>query len=198
MWQSTQFAERLGLAAPIVQGPFGSGLSAVELVVAVSEAGGLGSFGVHHLDRAGIAHVAASIRSRTQRSFALNLWIPHENSETPPIGVDQFARAVTRLEPYFEELGVALPQQPARFCPPFEEQVEAVLEAQPAVFSFVYGIPDRAVLARCRELGIVTVGTATTPDEPLRSNVLASMRSSLRASKPVVIALRFCKPRSTA
>jgi len=49
MWKDTAITRRLGLAAPIVQGPFGSGLSSVDLVVAVSESGGLGSFGVHHL-----------------------------------------------------------------------------------------------------------------------------------------------------
>ena len=57
-----------GSTAPIVQGPFGSGLSAVDLVVAVSEGGGLGSFGVHHLDGAGIRDVAAEIRARTSRA----------------------------------------------------------------------------------------------------------------------------------
>ena len=70
MWKDTEVTRRLKLDAPIVQGPFGSGLSAVDLVVAVSEGGGLGSFGVHHLDGAGIrgrranprAHAAARTR----------------------------------------------------------------------------------------------------------------------------------------
>ena len=53
MWKNTEVTRRLKLDAPIVQGPFGSGLSAVDLVVAVSEGGGLGSFGVHHLDGRG-------------------------------------------------------------------------------------------------------------------------------------------------
>ena len=52
MWKNTEVTRRLKLDLPIVQGPFGSGLSAVDLVVAVSEGGGLGSFGVHHLDGA--------------------------------------------------------------------------------------------------------------------------------------------------
>src|SRR6187549_1337260 len=71
MWKDTPVTRRLKLDAPIVQGPFGSGLSAVNLVEAVSEAGGLGSFGVHHLDAAGIRAIDAQIRARTRRTYAL-------------------------------------------------------------------------------------------------------------------------------
>lgn len=165
MWQQTALTRRLGHGLPIVQGPFGSGLSAVELVVAVSGAGGLGSFGVHHLDSAGIAEVARAIRARTQKPFALNLWIPFEDADDPQIDDDAFARAAAALRPYFDELHVPLPQRPARFAPPFAEQMEAVLEARPAVFSCVYGVPSPETIARCRQAGIATAGTATTVDE---------------------------------
>lgn len=167
MWRSTPFAQRLGLAAPIIQGPFGSGLSAVDLVVAVSESGGLGSFGVHHLGREGILATAAAIRAGTQRPFALNLWIPQGASEGPEVSDAQFNEALERLRPYFEELGAPLPSRPTRFLPVYEEQIEAVLETRPPVFSFVFGIPDSAVLERCRALGILTVGAATTVDEAI-------------------------------
>src|SRR5689334_1695691 len=83
MWTDTPVVKRLQLDAPIVQGPFGGGLSSVDLVVAVSESGGLGSFGVHHLEPEGIRDVAAKIRARTRRNFALNLWIPLRDSDDP-------------------------------------------------------------------------------------------------------------------
>jgi nitronate monooxygenase len=180
----TPFAQRLGLLAPIVQGPFGSGLSAVDLVVAVSEVGGLGSFGVHHLSGGGIREVAAAIRSRTMRPFALNLWIPFEDSENPPISDDAFEQAVESLRPYYSQLGVQRPQRPARFTPLYAGQIEAVLEARPAVFSFVFGIPDPGVLNRCRELGIMTLGTVTTVDEAIameRAGVDAVVASGFEA-----------------
>jgi nitronate monooxygenase len=184
MWQQTDLARQLQLRAPIVQGPFGSGLSAVDLVVAISEAGGLGSFGVHHLYRDGIREVAAAIRARTDRPFALNLWIPFENSESPPISEAEFASALATLKPYYDELGVPAPSRPARFTPPYVEQIEAVLEARPAVFSFVFGIPEPRVLARCRELGIMTLGTITTVDEAIameRAGVDAVVASGFEA-----------------
>ncbi|WP_137818474.1 nitronate monooxygenase family protein [Pseudomonas sp. 2FG] len=167
MWKSTEVSRRLNLAAPIIQGPFGGGLSSVELVVAVCEAGGLGSFGVHHLAGAQIREVAHNIRSRTQRPFALNLWIPFQDSEHPSLSAEEFARNVERLTPYYNELGMPPPVRPERFTPSYAEQVEAVLEARPAAFSFVYGVPSAEVLRRCRELEIVTIGAATTADEAL-------------------------------
>lgn len=164
-WTQTDFARRLGLRLPIVQGPFGGGLSAVDLAVAVSDGGGLGSFGVHHLDGAGIRAVAAAIRARTARPFNLNLWIPFDGSDTVAADAVTFDAWLGPLRGYFDELGVPLPSPPERFAPDFAEQIEAVLEARPAVLSFVYGIAPADVLARCRELGIVTLGAATTPEE---------------------------------
>ncbi len=164
-WRSTPLAKRLGLAAPIVQGPFGSGLSSVELTAAVSESGGLGSFGVHHLEAGGIRKVASAIRTRTNRPFALNLWIPHEDSEDPRLGDEAFENAIATLRPYYEELGVPVPSRPVRFTPPYAEQIDALLDVKPAVFSFVFGVPAPEVLARCRELGIVTVATVTSVEE---------------------------------
>lgn len=164
-WTETAFTHRLGLGVPIVQGPFGGGLSAVDLTVAVSDAGGLGSFGVHHLDGAGITAVAAAIRARTARPFNLNLWIPFDGSDDIHADDAAFAGWLDPLRGYFAELGVVLPLQPERYSPPFAEQIEALLEARPAVFSFVYGIPAADVLAQCRERGIVTLGAATTAAE---------------------------------
>jgi nitronate monooxygenase len=165
MWKDTAVTRRLGLAAPIVQGPFGSGLSAVDLVVAVSESGGLGSFGVHHLDAAGIRQVASDIRTRTQRPFALNLWMPLGDSDAPQLSDTRWDAACELLRPYFAELGVPMPVRPARFGPRFDEQLETVLELKPPVFSFIFGVPKPDVLERCRGAGIFTVGAATTPAE---------------------------------
>jgi nitronate monooxygenase len=165
MWKENAVTRRLKLAAPIVQGPFGNGLSAVELVVAVSESGGLGSFGVHHLDGAGIRQVAAQIRARTPRAFALNLWMPLRDSDDPQLSDAQWRAECELLQPYFAELGVPMPARPARFGPRYAEQIEALLEVRPPVFSFIFGVPSRQVLERCRSDGIATVGTATTPAE---------------------------------
>jgi len=164
-WTHTAATERLGLSIPIIQGPFGGGLSSIALTSAVAEAGGLGSFGAHHLDADGIAATANAIRARTQRPFALNLWLPFEDSEEPTFTRDQYAAHVKAMQAYFDELDLPPPAMPARYNPRFEDQLEAVIAARPAAFSFVFGVPDERVLDRCRALGIVTIGTATTVAE---------------------------------
>ena len=56
----------LGIRHPIVLGPFG-GLSSVALTAAVSELGGLGSFGLYGDDAGRVAETAAAIRAATSR-----------------------------------------------------------------------------------------------------------------------------------
>jgi nitronate monooxygenase len=165
MWKNTEVTRRLKLDVPIVQGPFGSGLSAVDLVVAVSEGGGLGSFGVHHLDGAGIRAIDAQIRARTRRTYALNLWIPLRDSDDPQMTDAQWRAACELLRPFFDELRVPLPARPARFGPYYQEQIETLLELRPPVFSFIFGVPSLDVVERCRSAGIATLGAATTAAE---------------------------------
>lgn len=164
-WTRTAFSERLGLDYPIVQGPFGGGLSSVALTVAVSQAGGLGSFGAHHLDGETIVTTARAIREHTDRPFALNLWLPFDNSENLRIDPDAYASHCNTYAACFREIDAAMPALPQHFAPPFAEQFEAILEAQPAVFSFVYGVPTSEMLALCRGRNIITMGAATTPEE---------------------------------
>lgn len=154
----------LPVDVPIVLGPFG-GLSSVELTATVSELGGLGSFGLYGYDAARIEQTAAELRRRTHAPFALNLWLP-TGDEVDAEGSDAaFQAAVAALRPVFDELSVNEPVRPPRYTPPFDEQIEAVLEARPAVVSFVFGVPPRRVVDAAHERGIAVVGTATTVAE---------------------------------
>ena len=162
MWNGNRITQLLDLDIPLVQGPFGGGLSSVTLAATVSAAGGLGSFGAHHLTADNILETAAAIRQRTDRPFALNLWIPPYDPATPA----DVQHGSDLLAPFYRELGLAPPTLPnADYWPDYGEQVEAILEACPAVFSFVYGIPEPATLRACRQRGIRTLGTATTVAE---------------------------------
>ena len=167
MWQRNAFTERLGLRYPIVQGPFGSGLSSPALLAAVSDAGGLGSFGMQHLGPEQIRTLGAELHARTERPFNLNLWVSNHDDGGLALSEAQFAQALARFAPYYAALGIEPPAMPARYGWRFEEQVEALLDVRPAVFSFVYGIPSASVLRACRDRGIVTAGAVTTLDEAL-------------------------------
>jgi nitronate monooxygenase len=166
-WSSSMAAQRLGIRHPVVQGPFGGGLSTARLAATVSNNGGLGSFGVHHLPPAQIGRVASEIRQLTAQPFALNLWISDHDPGGLSVSAQEYERHLHLFAPYFAELGIALPEMPASYTHRYEEQVEAMLEARPPVFSFVFGVPSATVLAACRNRHIVTVGAATSVAEAL-------------------------------
>ena len=128
----------LGITEPIVLGPFG-GASSIELTALVSEAGGLGSYGLYGYTPDRIRETIASLRAATARPFAVNLWLP-TGDEVAPADLD-LRPYLEALAPLYEEVGVEPPTPPAAFLPPFEAQFEAVLDAAPAVVSFVYGVP---------------------------------------------------------
>lgn len=163
MWTDTQITKALGLAYPIVQGPFGGGVSSTQLVAAVSNAGGLGSFGANALSPAQILEVCTDIRTKTRKPFALNLWVMTETE--PNLSPDAFEQIAGWFGPYYRELGMEAPKPPARFAQDYGAQVEALLDAKPDVASFVFGIPSKDILQACRKRDIFTIGTATTVEE---------------------------------
>ena len=150
----------LGIEHPVIQGPMGGGQSSVELAGTVSDGGGLGSFGAHHLSPDEIGRLVRDLRERTSKPFSVNLWVSQSDEDSP-----DWTFGLERLRPYFEEVGVDLPQPPKQVGYPFAEQVRVLLEAGPPVFSFVFGIPPAEVLHSARERGITTIGSATTADE---------------------------------
>ncbi|MFZ6010068.1 MAG: NAD(P)H-dependent flavin oxidoreductase [Bacteroidota bacterium] len=165
MWGS-RISDILNIRYPIIQGPFGGGYSSQQLAAAVSNAGGMGSFGAHHLTREEIIAVDRDIRSRTDGTYAINLWVRNDGLDKKFDRAD-YEKLCILFKPYFDELSIPLPPFPEMNDAVYEKQVEAVLEARPPVFSFVYGIPDNAIIGECKRLGIKTIGTATTVDEAL-------------------------------
>src|SRR5579885_596522 len=151
------------LDLPIVLAPMG-GSATVELVAAVSNAGGFGTLPFAYLTAEQIAAQTAALGEATSRPFGVNVFVEH-----PPYEADAavLAHAHERLRPYREELGISHPERPA--VPPdrYHDQIEAILRARPAVFTFTFGIPDAQTLSRFRAAGIFTIGTATTVDEAL-------------------------------
>ena len=159
----TRITDLLGLDHPIVQGPFGGGLSSVELAAAVSNAGGLGSFGAQHLSPDELEETIAALRAGTDRAFNVNLWV--STHDVPEDEYDGWDAAVEQLRPLYDELGATPPARPRPSAYRFDELVEVLIAQRPPVFSFVYGIPEPAVLDACRAAGIVTIGTAITVEE---------------------------------
>ncbi|MDP1579739.1 MAG: nitronate monooxygenase [Candidatus Didemnitutus sp.] len=168
MSPSLDLVRRLGLRHPIIQGPFGGGLSTVRLVAAAADAGGLGSYGAHLLAPEEILRLSSDIRAATPGPFALNLWVSNDDAPGRVLDPAEHADMCTRLAEAHAELGLPCPPlltEPLPVAADFEAQADAVIAARPAVFSFVFGVPSSAILRACRDCGIITVGAATTVEE---------------------------------
>jgi nitronate monooxygenase len=149
------------LEHPIVLGPFG-GLSSVALTAAVSEAGGLGSYGLYGYDGDRIHTTIDAIRAATSKPFAVNIWLPTGDEVVPNAQHAVFAQA---LEPFYSAVGVDVPARPERYLPSLDEQTDAILQAAPAVLSVVFGVPSASLVEEAHRRGIRVVGTATTVAE---------------------------------
>jgi nitronate monooxygenase len=165
-WNQTRVSEVLGIQYPIIQGPLG-GLSSQRLTAAVSNFGGLGSFGAHGLEPKAIEAVTAEIRSLTAKPFAMNLWVSMEDTGAHTSDAATFRSALSHLSPHIDALDGTQPEfatyKPIRF----EDQARVLLDANVPAFSFIYGIPPREILDEAKKREIVTIGTATTPDEAI-------------------------------
>jgi nitronate monooxygenase len=159
------FTSRLGIEYPIIQGPFGGGLSSVRLAAAVSHAGGLGSFGAHHLSPKQMREVIRDLQTATPKPFNINLWVSRHDPGAEVMTITHHEQGLRQFAQVYERFGIAAPpiEPPESFS--FEQQAEVILDLRPAVFSFVFGIPPTDILRDCARRGILTVGAATTVEE---------------------------------
>jgi nitronate monooxygenase len=158
-WTDTRLTELLGIRYPLIQAPMAR-ISTPEVAAAVSDAGGLGSIAGGMLGADALREAMAEVGSRTKKPFAVNLFAPLDPPD--PAGVEEMAAF---LAPWRERLGLAPQPAPQGPAPAFDDQLEAVLEARPAAFSFTFGIPRAEALGAIRQAGIATLGTATTVSE---------------------------------
>src|SRR5712671_5657493 len=163
-WSENRLTAKLGIDYPVIQGPLG-GLSSQQLTAAVSNFGGLGSFGAQGLTPEAIKDVIAEIRSLTSKPFAMNLWVSMEDEGARTSDENAFNRSLAPLTSHLAALGAPRPTFKPYSPTRFEDQARVLLDAKVPVFSFIFGIPPKEVLDECRTNRIVTIGTATTPEE---------------------------------
>src|SRR5215468_10526628 len=165
MWPNDRFIKLSGTDLPIIQAPM-AGVALSDMVVAVSEAGGLGSLACALLSVEQAHKEFETIRRRTSRPINANFFC-HQ----PPRG--DRAREMNwrqRLDAYYVQLqadeNISIPSS-ARA--PFDDKMcDLVVEFHPEVVSFHFGLPDKNLLHRVRSGGAKILSTATSVDEARR------------------------------
>jgi nitronate monooxygenase len=154
-------ADILGVRWPLVQAPM-AGVQGVELALAVSGAGALGSMPCAMLSGRSLGDALLQIQVR---GLPVNL---NFFCHVPP-PADPLREAAWRstLSPYFRELGLdATAAVPAAARAPFTDAIaDLIAPFRPPVISFHFGLPSDALLARVRSWGTRILSSATTVDE---------------------------------
>jgi nitronate monooxygenase len=164
MWPRTELLDLLGVSHPIIQAPM-SGFTGPELVAAVSNAGALGSMGCGTLAANAIREQVERLRRATNRPFNLNFFVHPE----PRIDAEAAQRVCDRLARYYDEFGLGAVPAPADLFPHFdEERLRLIVELEPRVVSFHFGLPPAEAVRRIKQKGTVVLSSATTVAEARR------------------------------
>lgn len=161
-WPDTRLLDLFGIELPIIQAPM-AGPTLHEMVVAVSEAGGLGSLPCALLSAEQQRRELQLIRAQTRAPINLNFFC----HQTPAPDPAREAAWRQRLRAYYLELGLDPDGPiPSSSRNPFDATAcELVEEFRPEVVSFHFGLPEPALLARVKAAGAKVIASATTVAE---------------------------------
>ncbi len=154
----------LGTPLPLIQAPM-AGVQGSALAAAVCNAGGLGSLPCAMLNPQQMQDELTQLRAATDQPYNVNFFchIP------PTPDAAREARWRSALAPYYAEHGIdatSIATGPGRN--PFSDETAEILEAfRPAVVSFHFGLPSRALLDRVKAWSATVLSSATTVDEAL-------------------------------
>jgi nitronate monooxygenase len=160
VWPDSRLIKLLKIEHPIILAPMADAMDA-DLVVEVSEAGGLGSLPCAMLTPELLRDQFSNIRARTEKPVNINFFC-----HTPPL-LDNAreARWRDRLKPFYQELGIDPPVQSSNRAPFDAAFCDVVEDLRPQVVSFHFGLPAADLLRRVKTAGCVVISLATTAAE---------------------------------
>jgi nitronate monooxygenase len=161
-WPDRRLIDLVRIELPIVQAPM-AGAMDFKLAARVSEAGGLGSLPCAILNGAQIRDQVERLRRITAKPFNLNFFC---HAPSRPNNARETAWR-DRLAPYYRELGLdpAAPAPSSDRVPFNDDLCGLVLEIEPKVVSFHFGLPEAALVARLKAAGVIILCSATTVAE---------------------------------
>ena len=145
---------------PVIGAPLAGGSSTPELTAAVSDARGLGFIAAGYKTVDDVRREIEQVRARTRRPFGINVFFPVQ------LAADEAAVATYTLKLAGEAERYGVSSGEARWSDDgWEGKLELVTRERPAVASFTFGCPDRAIVGRLQGSGIAVWCTVTSPTE---------------------------------
>lgn len=161
-WPDRRILDLFDINLPVLQAPM-AGATTTDMVIAVSQAGGLGSLPSAQYSVGQLEEALKTIRAATVRPINVNFFA-HRAPPEDPVAQMQWR---ARLAPFYAELGLdpAAPL-PATGRAPFDDDFCRVVEDfKPDVVSFHFGLPDASLVDRVKATGAKIISSATTVAE---------------------------------
>lgn len=158
----TSLTAALKISYPIIQAPM-LGITTPEMVIAIAEAGGLGSLPIGGLSPESSLQLIRKVKAATGKPFAVNLFA----HDIPAIDLNETDAMQDFLEALSDQyyLGYERQDVAAFKFYTYKEQVAILLREKIPVVSFTFGIPDDTSIALMKAAGILLIGTATSVKE---------------------------------
>src|SRR5215813_10115916 len=139
-----------------------AGAALSDMVVAVSEAGGLGSLACALLSLEQARKELEIIRQKTSRPLNANFFC-HQSPRADSTREMNWRR---RLDAYYIQLQADAGTIPGSARSPFDDKMcDLVVELRPEVVSFHFGLPDKNLLRRVKSAGAKILSSATSVGE---------------------------------
>ncbi|QNW95641.1 nitronate monooxygenase [Acinetobacter seifertii] len=151
--------QQLAIKHPIFLAPM-AGVSTPELAAEVSNQGGLGSLGLGANTPQSAREQILKTQALTENSFQVNFFC-HQSTK---LNLEKAKQWIEYLRPHFEKFGVQPPQELHCIYPSFldnDDFLNVVLETKPKAVSFHFGIPHPHQIKALKEVGILTMVSAT-------------------------------------
>ena len=147
---------------PIIQAPMAGGITTPELVSAVCQAGGVGSFGFAYSTPEAISADFATARALTDGPINANFFIITEPEEPPTNQVDAALADLAEVTKGFD-LSLRKPAPPYALDLP--SQMTPLWQSPPRYVTFHFGLPPHDIMTKAKSHGCLVGITATCEHE---------------------------------
>lgn len=147
---------------PIIQAPMAGGITTPQLVGAVCQAGGVGSFGFAYSTPEAIRADMAAVQALTEGPINANFFVIKEPDE-PPINQAQAALSDLADATMGFEVSLVKPQPP--YVTDLQSQIAPLWENPPHYVTFHFGLPPHDIMTQAKSHGCLVGITATNEDE---------------------------------
>ncbi len=152
------------LALPLIQAPMAGGITTPQLVAAVANQGGVGSFGFAYSAPEKIHTDLVAAQSLTSGPINANFFV-FNPVRLPSDQTQKNAIEALRSLNVDGVQSLTIPAEP--FYPSLMDQLEPIWKARPAILSFHFGLPPEGVIEKAHALGIAVGISATSLTEAL-------------------------------